>query len=708
MVLVETGRREALGQILSRGRRELLADWQGRRTTAVPATRRLSADDLRREDAELFDLLTEAVRTGMTDGLARFATTVIERRLVHQFLAEEILAETTILRQLCDARVPEGPERADLLFVLWQVFDAYIEELFRVATEFLILRLDQRTTQLERFYSFSEVILNTIQDGVIVTDLHGRIIKVNRTAQELLRYEEEEMLGLAPPYPFWEPSEDACTRSPVEECLLSGRAVHDLEVVFRTRIGDTVPFHVHTVPMRGQNGETSGGLIVFRDLREMKRLISELRQAKSSLEERVSERTRQIEDERERLERILQSLFDMVFIIDLDGRIADANDAAAQALGIERANLAGRLLSALTAEGEGSALERARRRCAAQGQPIPELQDRLLDASFVAIPVAANFAPLRDAEGALQGVVCVARNVRDRLTLETRQSVANNINRILAGTLDVRTQFDEIRQELGRLFEFDRMSITVEVLGGSGFEVYCVSAESAELRVRPGALIPTTGSLSARATSERRILRVPDLAATEVFESSFLVKAGIRSSMMVPLTRHGRVVGSLNFGSRRLNDFEAVPDDLLNEIANQIAVAVENSRAFSDTAYAASLHAAVLAAIGDPVLITDCSMRILFINGPVTAMTGLTSEDAVGRSWVEAVRPTDLEAARTIHDEIMRTGSIERRRMAGRRRDGSPITVEFSSGLVRDPEGRPQQIITIMREVFPEPPATAV
>jgi PAS domain S-box-containing protein len=190
-----------------------------------------------------------------------------------------MLAETMVLRRLCEERIPESPDRFQALCILWQVFDAYIQELFRVTTEFLILRVEQRNVQLERFYSFSEVILNTMEDGVIVTDLHGRITKINRAARELLGFKEEEMIGAAAPYPFWKHGEQASARNLVEECLRTGKAVHELDVGFSTRNGDTLSLPVHAVPVHNQTGDMSGALLVFRDLREMKRLAAELRRA---------------------------------------------------------------------------------------------------------------------------------------------------------------------------------------------------------------------------------------------------------------------------------------------------------------------------------------------------------------------------------------------------------------------------------------------
>ena len=63
-----------------------------------------------------------------------------------------------------------------------------------------------------------------------------------------------------------------------------------------------------------------------------------------------------------------------------------------------------------------------------------------------------------------------------------------------------------------------------------------------------------------------------------------LVAAGIRSACCVPLIAHDRVVGTLNVGSTREDAFSAENVILLNQVAGQIAIAVDNSVAYQEIA----------------------------------------------------------------------------------------------------------------------------
>ena len=63
-----------------------------------------------------------------------------------------------------------------------------------------------------------------------------------------------------------------------------------------------------------------------------------------------------------------------------------------------------------------------------------------------------------------------------------------------------------------------------------------------------------------------------------------LVAVGVKSLCCVPLLSHGRVLGTLNLGRRRDDAFGREEVDLLRQVAQQIAIAVENGLAYREIA----------------------------------------------------------------------------------------------------------------------------
>lgn len=98
----------------------------------------------------------------------------------------------------------------------------------------------------------------------------------------------------------------------------------------------------------------------------------------------------------------------------------------------------------------------------------------------------------------------------------------------------------------------------------------------------PGGAIPLEGTTGGEAFTTGRpvFINQPDL---ERFDSDYFRKgyeAGLRSGGNIPLIAHGRKLGVLGLASFRENAFSDDDVKLLCQIANQIAIAVENSLSF--------------------------------------------------------------------------------------------------------------------------------
>jgi formate hydrogenlyase transcriptional activator len=63
-------------------------------------------------------------------------------------------------------------------------------------------------------------------------------------------------------------------------------------------------------------------------------------------------------------------------------------------------------------------------------------------------------------------------------------------------------------------------------------------------------------------------------------DARHLLDEGVQTFCSVPLLLHDRVLGALNIGSRRPDAFDAQEVELLTDVAQQIAIAVENAQAY--------------------------------------------------------------------------------------------------------------------------------
>ena len=92
-----------------------------------------------------------------------------------------------------------------------------------------------------------------------------------------------------------------------------------------------------------------------------------------------------------------------------------------------------------------------------------------------------------------------------------------------------------------------------------------------------------TTSLVKRSTeSVFRSRKIARLASKDIAAEPGIAAAGTKSLCMFPLVSHDRVLGVLGLGSVEENAFSEDDVSFLGQVANQIALAVENALAYGE------------------------------------------------------------------------------------------------------------------------------
>ncbi len=133
---------------------------------------------------------------------------------------------------------------------------------------------------LDRVRQQNDLILNAAGDGIYGLDVEGRMTFINPAGARLIGWPAEELIG-KPPHAVLHHTHADGTPYPHEECpiqaALSDGAVHhvDDEVLWR-KDGTSFPVEYISTPIRDDDGEVTGAVVVFKNIAERKRTESEL------------------------------------------------------------------------------------------------------------------------------------------------------------------------------------------------------------------------------------------------------------------------------------------------------------------------------------------------------------------------------------------------------------------------------------------------
>jgi formate hydrogenlyase transcriptional activator len=167
---------------------------------------------------------------------------------------------------------------------------------------------------------------------------------------------------------------------------------------------------------------------------------------------------------------------------------------------------------------------------------------------------------------------------RDRLR------VLLEVNNVLVTSLELPELFRGIVSTLQRVVHHDYTSLALLDPVTGLLKIYALDFPGRQGLLKPEMTISRDASPAGRAIAEGRTL-VSRGAELDQYQSEVVRRLraeGLETICCIPLTNRGRTFGSLNLASRRTDVFSAPDIELVQQVAAQIAIAVENALAFKE------------------------------------------------------------------------------------------------------------------------------
>ena len=274
------------------------------------------------------------------------------------------------------------------------------------------------------------VTLQSIGDGVIVTDSHGRVSSMNAVAERLTGWSQDEARRrpLVEVFHIVDETTRQSAPNPVlralREGMISGLANH---TVLIAKDGTETPIDDSAAPVRNDDGVVSGCVLVCRD----------------GAVRRSAERSHAL------LAAVVESSDDAIVSKTLEGIITSWNGGAERIFGYTAAEAIGRPITMIVPpdrlEEERDILARLRR-----GEPVTHFETvrRTKDGRDLAMSV--TISPIRDESGAIVGASKVGRDITERKRLERERREADRRKDEFLATLahELRNPLAPIRNAL--------------------------------------------------------------------------------------------------------------------------------------------------------------------------------------------------------------------------------------------------------------------
>jgi PAS domain S-box-containing protein len=432
-----------------------------------------------------------------------------------------------------------------------------------VMSSLVMVRVAWTVRQLTGSEARKSAILSSSLDCIITIDQEGRIVEFNSSAERTLGYRASDVVGKA-----------------LADVVIPERfrADHSAGLAHYLATGETkvIGRRREVTALRADGTEFPAELAVTR--------VGTPGQANFTGYLRDITDRRQAEATRRELAAIVESSADAIIGETFDGIITSWNRGAEMMFGYSQDEAVGRSFTLLQPPGVkdgGLALVNKVRR----GEAVVNHETVRLRKDGTPISVAVTLSPLVDTEGAAIGASAIFRDMTERLEVERRirrgvdrLETLHAIDKAILSGGSIQELASAALRRLRALAWADRGSVLL-IDTDAGTATY-LAAEPPGRGPGAGVTVTLDTLLPLDVLAASDLIEIEDLASPPMRASLMdrLVEAGLRSTVTARLVADGAFLGVLTLAFERVGGVDPSVRDIVREVADQLAVALQQTR----------------------------------------------------------------------------------------------------------------------------------
>jgi PAS domain S-box-containing protein len=392
-------------------------------------------------------------------------------------------------------------------------------------------------------------------------------LEINDAFARLTGYAQEELVGhTARDYNLWV---DLHERSQVMERMAQQGFVHEHEVRFQNRAGKlgVALLSLETVELNG----TPCLLTTLHDITERRRAEDALRSSE------------------DRFRSLVQNAQDIITVHDQNLIVTYESPSVSHLLGYEPGYLIGKTPFEFVPPEDQPNVRHAFEEVARQQNVSVPVEFRFRHANGSLVYLDALSSNLLDHPG-VRGIVITSRDVTERKRTERdvrryaeRLAILHEIDQAILGAKSIEEIADAALSRIQRSIVSRHAKVTLFDFETEQAVVVAHYGDSAKLP--PGERLPLSALGPIVRLKSGELYVINDL--TELLESTpsqrRQIKDGARASIDAPLIVLGQQIGLLTVDAAQWDAFQGEVVDVVREVADQLAVAIQNARLLEQT-----------------------------------------------------------------------------------------------------------------------------
>jgi len=539
------------------------------------------------------------------------------------------------------------------------------EFLARVRT---ILRLRDTTAALRASELHYRRLVEMLPEAVALLDPHGRLLAVNPRGVAMLGYANPlEVLGKSA-FDLTPPEDHERVRADISTTLATG-TLQTAQYTLISKEGHRFPTELSARVSTDTDGQPTGFVVVVRDITERKLAEKQIRLLADAM----------------------QSSTELICITDRENRLTFANQAFLKAYGYRREETLGKTPHFLYSPRNPPGLYDQVFQQTLNGGWNGEILNRTKDGTE--FPIALSTSPIKDDQGAIIGLVGLARDISDRKRAEKRKSALAQLGYRLSAASAPDQAAKVIFEIASDLFNWD-----------AGYYALYSPAED---RIIPILTFDTVGSRrthfppSSLPLTPTPLMRLvlqegPRLLreAGELSPDVKLVPFGnldqpAASGMFVPINSGGVVMGILSLQSYTPRAYSEEDLQLLQTLADHSGATLRRIEVTEALRVAEAKYRSIFEKATEGIFQTTPEGRFRIANPALVDMLGYASPEELIASVSDIPRQVYVkpERRRELTRRLELQGFVRGFEFELYHKDGSIIWVSVNAHAVRDASG---------------------
>ncbi len=564
----------------------------------------------------------------------------------------------------------------------------------------LAISINKMTEDLQKTTvskAYVDNIIESMIDTLVVVDQNGKIKTVNKSTLDVLGYEKKDLIGNDINMIMDDKVNPITNRGWSD--IWKDDVLKDYDIIYRTHKREDIPMNFSGRIMRDSDGNVVDIVGVARDMRQTKKHIRELsdfREATLYMLDDLEKTRTELEREQKKLEVIVTGIGAYLCLIDKDMKITWGNKPFEKQFGRVngfKENACNKIFGCGNVPPEDCTTKRV-----FKSGKIEETKRLVIGKDNEKKYYHFIGSPIKDDKGKITHVLELVQDITKMWQMEHQKEIIYNINKIITSGL-MSDMFKSISNELKRIIEFDRISIALIDEKTQKFEVVAIDKAYDNSTINEGDWFPKEGSLLEKITFTGSPFIVRDTSKSTFWSDRMLLKEGVKSRLGFPLEYKGSIIGTINFGSMKENNFSKKHFTILEQIAMQLAIAIENTRLFAKTKASEKGYKDLYDNAPDIYITNDENGIIINCNQTGAEILGYKKEELVGKHIFDFQTEKNRDVMKKLLPKRLSGQLVKGLELQLVKKDGSVIDVSLNDSHICDDSGRIIATRSVYRDI---------